>query len=153
VSKISFGTASLHKLLSKEKGFNILSAAVDIGISHFDTAPMYGYGYAENLLGEYLSKRRANFTITTKIGFIPNYNLGLSLPSIWARKVIDKIFKSQYGINQDWSIRGVQYSLDESLRRLKTDYIDILVLHEPDYSIINNYEMINWLHDKKKQVK
>jgi len=151
VSKISFGTASLHKLISKEKGLNLLSAAEDIGISHFDTAPMYGYGYAENLMGEYLSKRRANFTVTTKIGYALNYHLDISLPSIWAKKVFGRIFKLQSGIHQDWSIKGVQRSLDDSLRRLKTDYIDFLLLHEPEYSIINKYEMINWLHDKKKQ--
>ena len=57
-SRIGFGTASLHHLYRSRARSALLTAALDSGISHFDTAPMYGEGMAERELGRFLGKAR-----------------------------------------------------------------------------------------------
>lgn len=151
VSKISFGTGSLYKMISEKRALNILSAVEEIGISHFDTAPIYGFGYAENILGKFLERRRSNFTLTTKIGLVPNNRYDVEIPTILAKKLFGRLLKKEYGIHQDWSIIGIQDSLNQSLRRLRTDYIDFLLLHEPEYSEIRKEEMIHWLNKRKSE--
>ena len=70
VSKIGFGTGSLHHLFFSLSRREILSAALDGGITHFDTARLYGNGIAEKELSSLLGKNgRHNITIATKVGF------------------------------------------------------------------------------------
>lgn len=85
-----------------------IEAALDVGINFFDTAGAYGNGHSEELLGQMLSGQRDKAIITTKAG----------CPDFQAPR--------------DFSPAGIASSVNLSLARLKTDYIDLLMLHDPD---------------------
>ena len=84
-----------------------IHAAVAEGVESFDTAPGYGRGYAESLLGRALKGRRHNAIITTKFGVL-------------------------IGRGRDSSRASISLEIDQSLQRLRTDYIDYYVGHWPD---------------------
>nr|MBA2276974.1 aldo/keto reductase [Chloroflexia bacterium] len=86
--------------------------AVDLGITCFDTAPAYGLGRAEEVLAEALGPRRQDIIIVTKCG-IPY------LPE-----------EQRFG--RDATYDQIIQSTEESLRRLRTDYLDLLLIHWPD---------------------
>ena len=89
--------------------------ALDKGINVFDTAPIYGLGYSEELLGRVLGSRRKDVVIATKAGLV------------WEK---DGAFNKRV----DNSPARIEKEIDASLRRLKTDYIDIYQIHWPDPS-------------------
>lgn len=79
VSRLGFGTASLHHLLSSGDRQSLLETAFDHGFTHFDTAPLYGDGMAERELGKFLASKREKVTIGTKFGF-PSISLFEQFP-------------------------------------------------------------------------
>jgi aryl-alcohol dehydrogenase-like predicted oxidoreductase len=87
----------------------VVDAALDAGVTHFDTADLYGGGKSEEFLGRALGTRRAEVVIATKFGMLPPPE-GLS------------------GGHPEWVARAVE----DSLRRLGTDSIDLYWLHQPD---------------------
>ena len=145
VSRLGFGTGSLHHIFSSKVRGELLAAAIDSGITHFDTAPYYGYGLAENDLGRIVQKRRADFTITTKVGLYPQGGFSSTSINLWSRKLLGKMLPKMSGPRKVWEIDHARSSLYQSLKRLKTDYIDFLFLHEPDLNMINKGEMFEWL--------
>lgn len=84
-----------------------LNRAFEKGITFFDTADLYGYGHSERLIGETFQSKRAQVVIASKVGRL-----------------------NQDGA-QDFSPVHIRRSLDESLKRLKTDYLDLYQLHDP----------------------
>src|SRR5262245_58942461 len=70
-ARLGFGCARLPGVLSKDDAVELLEAALDSGVSHVDTAPLYGWGEAEPLLGELARRRRSEMTIVTKVGLAP----------------------------------------------------------------------------------
>ncbi len=107
VSEISFGCMSLKTENEDNKGLVI--KAIDNGINLFDTADLYDKGLNEKLLGQALKGRRQEVLVSTKVGnqWRPN------------------------GTGWDWNPRKpyILQAVDESLRRLQTDYIDLYLLH------------------------
>ena len=89
-----------------------IHAALEAGITLFDTAPSYGNGHAEELLGYSLLGLRDQATIVTKGGMIWDENA----------------FITGLDSSREHLVKG----LDESLARLKTDYVDLFLLHWPD---------------------
>ena len=93
----------------------LLHAALDAGITFFDTAPVYGSdGVGETLLAELLKTHRDEIVLTTKFGY------DIEAP---------RQFPGQSERPQDWRPDAVRRQLDASLRRLGTDYIDLYQLH------------------------
>lgn len=89
-----------------------IAAALDIGITCFDSAPSYGNGHAEELLGETLAGRRDDVLLITKGGLVWNE-------------------KSEV-LGHDGSLKNLESGLDDSLRRLRTDHVDLFLIHWPD---------------------
>lgn len=89
----------------------IVARALELGVTHIDTANAYTDGSSERIVGEAIKSRRADITLATKVGFarIDGKPEGLTRARIFA-------------------------AVDESLGRLGTDYIDIYYLHVPDHS-------------------
>lgn len=137
VSRLGFGTAALHHLPSANERQRLLQAALDVGFSHFDTARMYGEGMAERTLGAWLAGGlRQRVTLTTKLG-IPAQAWPERFPSLmYAQRAVGGMARragwrgaSERG--RCWTEDAVEASLTRSLRALRTDWVDVLLLHEP----------------------
>src|SRR5690625_4728842 len=105
VSELSLGASSLGSVfrkVNKDEGVRTVHVAIENGINLIDVSPYYGLTKAETVLGEAISQvQRERIILSTKAG--------------------------RYGDNSfDFSPRRIKKSIDESLIRLKTDYIDIL---------------------------
>ncbi|MDQ6417965.1 aldo/keto reductase [Paenibacillus sp. LHD-117] len=112
VSSLSFGASSLGSVFRQTddaEGVRTVHAAIDAGINYIDVSPYYGATKAETVLGQAISQTaRDRFYLSTKAG--------------------------RYGIDSfDFSESRIQSSLEESLRRLRTDYVDILFLHDIEF--------------------
>ncbi len=84
---------------------NLLNSILDLGINHIDTAP--AYGISEERIGQFLSHRRSEFLLSTKIG--ETFENGQS--------------------TYDFSRSSLQSSIERSLKRLKTNVLDIVLIH------------------------
>lgn len=145
VSRLAFGTGSLHHLPFQRQRQNMLEAAASSGMTHFDTSPYYGYGLAERDIGMFLRGRRGAFTVATKVGLYPQGPPFDCMVSVWARKGLGKLFPKLSLPTVDWSVSRAAASLTQSLRRLSTDYVDFVFLHEPDATAIESDEFLRWL--------
>ena len=93
-----------------------IQAALDAGVTLFDTAANYGVGHSERILGEALKGRRDRAVIATKFGHVLNE----------ADKVVHR--------DDAQILANVRSDVDNSLRRLQTDWIDVYQLHQGSYS-------------------
>ncbi len=149
VSRWSFGTASLHHLPRSIQRQRLLRAAVNAGFTHFDTSPFYGYGLAERELSGLIKSGRADLTLATKVGLYPPRHASHRPLGIWYRKVVGRVVHRVSAPRVDWSIAEARKSLAQSLRRLGTDYVDVLYLHEPDAMLIAAEQFLRWLEDEQ----
>lgn len=149
MSRLSFGTASLHHLSTGRRRQDLLAAAFDHGFSHFDTAPYYGFGIAENELGQFLKGRRGRVTVTTKVGLYPPDGSHANAVSVWTRKFAGRVLPTLSRPVADWSIAQAAKSLESSLRRLRVDQIDLLMLHEPVSEGVRSELFLDWLKEQK----
>lgn len=157
VSKLGFGTASLHHLISKRDREKLLTSALDNGFSHFDTARLYGEGLAERTLGDFLQSNRHRVTIATKVG-IPANPVLETLPSLmYAQKSISSLTRrlslSPKGIRKrSLDKKEVENSLQSSLNALRTDWVDIFFIHDPRISEVSQLlKIAEWLQAQKTQ--
>jgi D-threo-aldose 1-dehydrogenase len=103
-----------------------VDAAWNAGIRYFDTAPLYGHGRAERRLGRSLATRpRDEYVLSSKVGRVLVRTEG-PMPDTIFRDVGDVVPRF------DFSRDGVLRSLDDSLARLGTDHLDVVLVHDPD---------------------
>lgn len=131
---IGFGLGKLHHVVSRAERERIVLGAYDAGLRHFDLAAAYGDGLCEAEVGRLLGSRRDTVSLATKFG-IPCRSLGgRNVPLYFAGKALRKAFSRSYGSEyalRDFSPEAVIRGLEQSLRFLRTDYLDCLFLHEP----------------------
>lgn len=128
-------------LSSKREQFSLLEAVVSSGITHFDTAPYYGYGAVEPLLGEFLGAHGVTATITTKFGIQPPPQLLRGSFIMTAARRVGKLSPhlrqlmargaSTMVSAGAFATPEAERSLRVSLRKLRRDRIDYFLLHEP----------------------
>lgn len=111
VSKACLGTMTFGGQVSEADSIEIIHAALDRGVNFVDTADLYYTGASEEVVGKALQDRRENVILATKV-FNP---------------------MSSDVNNRGLSRRHIIQGLEDSLRRLRTDYVDIYYLHQPDY--------------------
>ena len=112
----------------------MLDAASDLGLVHFDTAPAYGDGLAETELGRFLRGRRNQFIIATKYGIPADpiiERLPIVAPYLRGVRALTRRIGLWRNRQPPLTAAGLRQSAERSLRRLGTDRIDILFLHEP----------------------
>ena len=133
VSRLGLGFAHAH-LVDAGTRTALIERALDLGITHFDTARLYSDGLSEKVLGTLLSSRRASVTITTKFGLKPTPLIGsmgkAAAPARKVRSLINKVGLVPYPL-RSYTAETMRKSLRASLRALNTDYIDIYAIHEP----------------------
>ncbi len=132
--KLGFGTAPLGNMyrdIPEEEAIATVDAAWESGIRYFDSAPFYGAGLAEMRLGEALSKRNRNdYFLSTKVGRV----ISDELEDTSARDFGEKGGLFEFGrknkIINDYSADATHRSIEQSLKRLKTDHLDFVYIHD-----------------------
>ena len=160
VSRVGFGTSALMSRVGKAQSLRLLETALDAGVTHFDTARLYGYGEAERVLGKILAGRRDKVTVTTKVGILPpRRSTALSLAKRFARQAmalnprLREHFRRRAGSlikAGAFDLATVSDSFDTSLRELGTDYVDFLLLHECSEVHLENQELLLFLERAKE---
>ena len=107
------GGAPFWKNEGDKKSIDSIKASFDQGINIFDTAPVYGFGHSEKLIGEALKPVRENVILATKCGLR------------WDKESLSALRK-------DASRKSILEEIDQSLKRLGTDWIDLYQVHWPD---------------------
>jgi aryl-alcohol dehydrogenase-like predicted oxidoreductase len=123
LSRVGLGTAPLGSTADgplwwgpqdRTVAIATVRAALEVGIDWVDTAPFYGWGRAEEIVGEALRGRREDVTVLTKCGTVRRPD------GSWA---------------EDGSPAALRADLEASLVRLGTDHVDVLQLHDPDPAV------------------
>ena len=132
VSEIGFGTWGLggtsYGPTDDTISLNAIAKAIERGVNFFDTADIYGNGHSEKLLGEAISGVRDQVVISSKGGYCDEHN---------------KIGGQRLSSNH------LRQALENSLRRLKCDYVDIYHLHSPDIEGIELTPILETLEEFK----
>jgi len=135
-SRAGFGTAALHHLWRGADRAALLHRCLDCGVTHFDTAPLYGHGLAERELGRLGFGRRGDVTLATKFGIEPEPLAErvalLRYPAMALRAGLRRLRRGAAAARpRDFRAARMRLSLDRSLRNLRADRVDILFLHDP----------------------
>ncbi|HEY5610502.1 MAG TPA: aldo/keto reductase [Thermoanaerobaculia bacterium] len=104
---------------SNDESLTAIRRARELGVNFFDTADIYGGGRSESLLGIVLSRRRQDVVVATKVGVV----------------------RSAGEHRKDFSKKHIFYAIDGSLRRLRTDYVDLYQVHNPTMADLETEEI------------
>ena len=148
--------------LDRRHSVRLVETAIDSGITHFDTARMYGFGKAESILGCLAPRHRERIVIATKVGILP---ANRSLPSRalnFGARFLNKglpgagkyLTALQTGPRAGiFDLPSVRKSFELSLKQLRTDYVDILLLHECNQADASDEELLEFLESLRAQGK
>ena len=128
VSRLGAGLAEIGfglTLADVDVAAEVLNAALDAGITFLDTAACYGV--SEELIGRTVAHRRDEYALATKCGHVAGDYQG-----------------------EPWTAETVTHSIERSLRRLRTDYLDLVQLHSCDVEVLERGEVITALQDAQK---
>ena len=129
VTGLALGCAPIGNLfsgVSDDDARATVDAAWDAGIRYFDTAPLYGHGVSERRLGLALGSRpRSDYVLSTKVGRVLR-------PARAERPATIFTDVGDLEPEFDFSRDGIVRSLEESLVRLGTDRVDVVLVHDPD---------------------
>ncbi len=139
VSEIGFGTWGLggnvggavaYGPTDDAESLRALRTALDRGVTFYDTSDLYGFGHSERLLGEAFAGQRDRVVIATKAGFVDANG------------------------TQDFSPAHLRRALVASLRRLRSDYVDVFQLHNPPMDLLEkNPEIVGELNALREEGK
>ncbi|MCL5738179.1 MAG: aldo/keto reductase, partial [Bacteroidetes bacterium] len=127
VSVLGYGAGQLGtSRLTEQEADKFLNAVLDVGVTLVDTAR--GYGQSEERIGKFLSHRRNEFVLSTKVGYdVEGY--------------------------QDWTYDCIIAGVERALRLMRTDVIDIVHLHSCPVEILKNGEVVDALEEMVEQGK
>ncbi|HEX5109159.1 MAG TPA: aldo/keto reductase [Vicinamibacterales bacterium] len=111
VSIVGLGCNNFGMRIDYDASARVVGAALDAGITMFDTADIYGDTKSEEFLGRALGSRRSRAIIATKFGM--------------------RLDENRHGARPEY----IRKAVEDSLRRLRTDYIDLYQLHQPDPNV------------------
>ena len=165
---LGFGCANLFRLARSGQRRELLEAVYDTGVRHFDVAPMYGLGLAEGEVGRFARRRRDSITIATKFGIRPTAvargfarGQGPVRRAFEASPALRRRARSSapgpgtggLGLGallyaaEGYDAAGAKKSLERSLRTLGTDYIDLLLIHDPAPGTVRSEELYSYLDE------
>jgi len=140
VSQLGFGCAQLMGRVAPKQSRRALDRAFDLGVNYFDTARSYGYGESEAVLGEFLRGKRDKVVLATKFGIDPPQMTpmrqaakALLRPVFRKAPFIRRVAKRQLGglfERGTYTRKHLLASVERSLGKLRTDYVDILLIHD-----------------------
>jgi len=132
VTQLGFGAAELSGgNVTEEQSERILNAVLDAGINFVDTS--VDYGLSEGRIGRYISSRRSEYYLATKCGCNPqDKGDHIETPHVWTR---ENLFRNIHG----------------SLERMKTDYVDVLQMHNPSPDDVRRGNLVEALCEIQSQ--
>jgi diketogulonate reductase-like aldo/keto reductase len=155
--RLGFGSGDLFAGAKRARSAALVQAAFDSGIRYFDTARMYGNGEAEVVLGGVLPRVREQVIIASKAGILPWSMLSwrifkhraaklarLGGPLVRAVVPAPPPSAARFGA---FARRELTRSVERSLRALRTDYLDILLLHECSVADAQSPQVLDFLLD------
>ena len=144
VSAVGFGVWTVGTtwwgITDEDYGCDLMRQAYDLGVTFFDNADAYGDGKGERMFARALGEVRDKVIVATKFGY-----------DIYSERSDDRPGHQERP--HDFSPGFVRKALEESLRRLGTDYIDLYQLHNPRMSAIESDELFALLEDTKREGK
>ena len=159
-TQLGYGCSSLMGGMGRKESLAMLEAAFDAGIRHFDVAPLYGFGAAEDCLGEFLSRHKGDVTVTTKYGIAAPKSSGLMNV---ARQIARPILKQLPGVKAklvkaassvaaptekvSFTAEQARLSLERSLAALRVERIDVWLLHEVRADDLADDGLLRFLED------
>ncbi len=155
VSVLGFGCAALLGRASRKESLAALAAAIDAGITFYDTARSYGYGESETLLGDFFAGRREEVVLCTKFGIVPAAKGGwkqkvkplaqAAIKLVPALRSVARSAAAGTSTGGQFSPQVLRDSFDTSLRELKTDYVDMLLLHAAPLEVLAQDDLLEAL--------
>jgi len=164
VSEFGLGCARIGGIFKREprEFVDLLSAAFDAGINFYDTSNLYSQGESERLIGQAFRGRRDQVVIASKAGYVlPSQRQLIARVKPLVRPIIRLLGLSRQrlpsavsgSLSQDFSPAQLQKAIEGSLRRLRTDYLDLYQLHSPPTSVVEAGEWVETLESLKRQGK
>lgn len=160
---IGFGCAHLqYSSRSRLESLRLLEEAFDRGITHFDVARLYSAGEAEGVVGEFARGRRDRVVLVSKAGILPlretyYHRLNRKMRSVAKSKapamtnwIADPVYEP---IFHKFSPKDIRASVETSLRELKTEYLDALLLHECRATDVASLEVSTTLDELRAEGK
>lgn len=134
VTALSFGAMEIRgeriwggRPVTDDQAERILNAVLDAGLNFIDTA--YDYGRSEEYIGRFISKRRSEYYLATKCGCtVVNAGDHDETPHVWTRE-------------------NLLHNIETSLRRMKTDYIDLWQLHNPSVELVQQGDLVKVMQE------
>ncbi len=118
---------NMYSALDDQEGLDVIDASYMAGVRYFDTAPLYGYGMSETKMGPGLARyNRDEIAISSKVGYVLKER---QEGDDYVDLFVDAPKLTSYF---DYSRDAVLRSIEGSLKRLKTDRLDIVLIHDPD---------------------
>lgn len=118
---------NLYSALDEQEGLDVIDASYMAGVRYFDTAPLYGYGMSETKMGPGLARyNRDEIAISSKVGYVLKER---QEGDDYVDLFVDAPKLTSYF---DYSRDAVLRSIEGTLKRLKTDRLDIVLIHDPD---------------------
>jgi aryl-alcohol dehydrogenase-like predicted oxidoreductase len=166
VSEVGFGCARIGGVFSdtsRKDVLRLLRLAADCGVTFFDTADMYTQGESERLVGEAFRHDRQRIVIASKFGYVLPTQKALGsrikplLKPIVARlgltgRHVPSALRGSVS-RQDFSPSYIASAIEASLRRLRTDYIDVYQLHSPPPDVLRAGAFVETLERSREQGK
>jgi aryl-alcohol dehydrogenase-like predicted oxidoreductase len=138
VTTLGYGSMGLRgprtwgvRVVDEPSAERILNVVLDAGINFIDTAP--DYGLSEERIGRYLGSRRNEFILATKCGCAYEQH------------------EDHLEIKHEWTKQVVQQNIETSLRRLRTDYVDLLQFHGGDAETLEREGLIDYLQQLRER--
>lgn len=159
---LGLGLATLMREPSSRTQQYLLQLAYDVGFRHFDVAPSYGLGTAERALGRFLQSHMDDVTVGTKVGIAVRRNfmrfqaiqrpiraMLRRFPSLRGRAT--RAVGSAIHARSNFALSACTLSLENSLRELKRDSIDLLLLHDPEPEDLADGQVLEWIAGQKQR--
>jgi aryl-alcohol dehydrogenase-like predicted oxidoreductase len=164
VSQLGLGCARIGGVFKRNSGdfVNLLTAALDGGINFFDTADMYSQGESELLVGRAFRGRRSQVVIASKAGYVlPSQRKLIAFIKPLVRPAVRLLGLSRHHLPsavrgelvQSFSPAYLKVAVEGSLRRLRTDYMDLLQLHSPPSAVVEAGHWVGVLESLKREGK
>ena len=142
LSEVGFGvwtvSAGWWGEFTDDQAVDLLRRALDLGITFFDTGDTYGNGRGETVLAKAFKGRRRDVVIGTKFGY---------------DFYTDTERRGQRERPHNWTPEFIRFALEQSLKRLETDYVDLWMLHNPRMDAIQSNDVFALLEQLKGEGK